>query len=41
MKNRKGFTLIELLITVVIMLSVLGLAIVAVSELSKKQKENY
>lgn len=38
--NKKGFTLIELLATMVIVISILGIAIVSVMKLSEKQKEN-
>lgn len=40
MKKKTGFTLLELLVTIILIISVLGIAIVSVMELSEKQKEN-
>lgn len=39
MKNKKGFTLIELLVVVVIMISILGLSIIAFNKISESNKE--
>ena len=39
MKNKKGFTLIELLVVIALMLSILGIAVVSLINISNKKKE--
>lgn len=40
MKNKKGFTLVELIVAIAIVISILLIAIVSVTKISTKQKEN-
>ena len=39
MKNKKGFTLIELLVVIALMLSILGIAVVSLINISNKKKK--
>ncbi len=39
MRNKKGFTLVELLVTIALMLSILGIAIVSFINISNRKKE--
>lgn len=39
MKNKRGFTLVELLVTIALMLSILGIAIVSFINISNRKKE--
>ena len=39
MRNKKGFTLIELLVVIALMLSILGIAVVSLINISNKKKK--
>ena len=39
MKNKKGFTLIELLVVIALMLSILGISIISLVNVSKNKKK--